>query len=29
MLFNDTSHYADEPRAAGDNLSRWWDASRE
>jgi probable phosphoglycerate mutase len=27
MLFNDTSHYADEPRAAGANLSRWWDAA--
>jgi probable phosphoglycerate mutase len=25
MLFNDTSHYADHPRAAGQNLSRWWD----
>jgi broad specificity phosphatase PhoE len=31
MLFNDTSHYADEPRQAGRNLSRWWDgaASRQ
>jgi len=27
MLFNDTSHYADSPRAADRNLSRWWDAS--
>jgi probable phosphoglycerate mutase len=26
MLFNDTSHYADDPRTAGRNLSRWWDA---
>ncbi len=26
MLFNDTSHYAHDPRAAGRNLSRWWDA---
>jgi probable phosphoglycerate mutase len=25
MLFNDTSHYRDEPRAAEANLSRWWD----
>ena len=28
MLFNDTSHYADEPRVAGENLSAWWDAAR-
>jgi len=28
MLFNDTSHYAAETRAAGTNLSRWWDAPR-
>lgn len=27
MLFNDVSHYANEPRAATDNLSKWWDAS--
>jgi broad specificity phosphatase PhoE len=27
MLFNDTSHYAEQPRAAGRNLSRWWDGS--
>jgi len=27
MLFNDTSHYADHPRAAGQNLSAWWDGS--
>jgi broad specificity phosphatase PhoE len=26
MLFNDVSHYADEPRAATGNLSKWWDA---
>src|SRR5215217_2021346 len=26
MLFNDVSHYADEPRAAASNLSKWWDA---
>ena len=26
MLFNDTSHYADEPRQTGASLSRWWDA---
>ena len=25
MLFNDTSHYRDEPRTAEANLSRWWD----
>jgi broad specificity phosphatase PhoE len=24
MLFNDTSHYADRPRAAGEGLSGWW-----
>jgi broad specificity phosphatase PhoE len=27
MLFNDTSHYAQDPRAAGRNLSRWWDGA--
>ena len=26
MTFNDVSHYADHPRRAGENLSRWWDA---
>jgi broad specificity phosphatase PhoE len=26
MLFNDTSHYHDEPRSTGASLSRWWDA---
>lgn len=25
MLFNDVSHYTDHPRAAGQNLSKWWD----
>jgi probable phosphoglycerate mutase len=25
MLFNDTSHYADRPRPAGNTLSKWWD----
>jgi broad specificity phosphatase PhoE len=27
MLFNDVSHYTDHPRAAGRNLSRWWDTT--
>jgi broad specificity phosphatase PhoE len=27
MLFNDTSHYADRPRTAERNLSKWWDQS--
>jgi broad specificity phosphatase PhoE len=27
MLFNDTSHYAEQPREAQANLSRWWDAA--
>jgi broad specificity phosphatase PhoE len=27
MTFNDVSHYADHPRPAGQNLSRWWDTS--
>jgi broad specificity phosphatase PhoE len=27
MLFNDTSHYAQRPRVAGRNLSRWWDGT--
>lgn len=26
MLFNDTSHYTTHPRAALQNLSRWWDS---
>jgi probable phosphoglycerate mutase len=25
MLFNDVSHYQDEPRRAEGNLSKWWD----
>jgi len=25
MLYNDTSHYADKPREAGAQLSKWWD----
>jgi broad specificity phosphatase PhoE len=25
MLFNDVSHYRDEPRQPGAHLSRWWD----
>jgi broad specificity phosphatase PhoE len=25
MLFNDTSHYADRPRASHSSLSKWWD----
>jgi probable phosphoglycerate mutase len=28
MLFNDVSHYADHPRAADQNLSKWWDRAR-
>ena len=27
MLFNDTSHYAEHPRAAEQNLSSWWDGA--
>ena len=27
MLFNDTSHYTQQPRTAGRGLSRWWDVS--
>lgn len=26
MLFNDISHYQDEPRRAEGNLSKWWDS---
>jgi broad specificity phosphatase PhoE len=26
MLFNDVSHYQDQPRRAEGNLSKWWDA---
>jgi broad specificity phosphatase PhoE len=29
MLFNDISHYADQPRTPKTNLSKWWDASGE
>ena len=25
MLFNDVSHYQDQPRRARANLSKWWD----
>ena len=25
MLFNDTSHYSDQPRLPETNLSKWWD----
>jgi len=25
MLFNDVSHYQDQPRRAEGNLSKWWD----
>ncbi|HEY8548952.1 MAG TPA: histidine phosphatase family protein [Vicinamibacterales bacterium] len=25
MLFNDTSHYTDQPRRASQQLSKWWD----
>ena len=28
MLFNDVSHYADHPRPAAQNLSKWWDPDR-
>jgi broad specificity phosphatase PhoE len=27
MLYNDTSHYAQEARRAGGQLSKWWDAT--
>jgi probable phosphoglycerate mutase len=27
MLFNDTSHYADQPRPADQDLSKWWDSA--
>jgi broad specificity phosphatase PhoE len=27
MLFNDVSHYQDQPRRAEGNLSKWWDPS--
>jgi broad specificity phosphatase PhoE len=28
MLYNDTSHYANQTRAAGESLSRWWDKGK-
>jgi hypothetical protein len=28
MLFNDVSHYADQPRRPEGNLSSWWDRDR-
>jgi probable phosphoglycerate mutase len=28
MLFNDVSHYQDQPREPGANLSKWWDSAR-
>ncbi len=28
MLFNDVSHYQDQPRRAQGTLSKWWDAAR-
>ena len=28
MLFNDTSHYTDQPTRARHQLSKWWDESR-
>ncbi len=27
MLFNDVSHYQNQPRSAAENLSKWWDHS--
>ena len=27
MLFNDTSHYTDRPRASTQSLSKWWDGA--
>lgn len=27
MLFNDVSHYADQPQRSSGHLSKWWDAS--
>ena len=29
MLFNDVSHYQDQPRRAAGNLSKWWDPDAE
>jgi len=28
MLFNDVSHYTDQPKRAGSHLSKWWDAEQ-
>ena len=28
MLFNDVSHYQDQPRRSEGNLSKWWDSAR-
>lgn len=28
MLFNDVSHYIDQPQRAGGHLSKWWDANQ-
>jgi len=28
MLFNDTSHYTDQPTRSRQQLSKWWDESR-
>jgi probable phosphoglycerate mutase len=28
MLFNDVSHYQDQPRRPRGNLSKWWDEGR-
>jgi broad specificity phosphatase PhoE len=28
MLFNDVSHYIDQPKRSGSHLSKWWDAEQ-
>jgi hypothetical protein len=28
MLFNDVSHYIDQPQRSGEHLSKWWDAEK-
>jgi broad specificity phosphatase PhoE len=28
MLFNDVSHYTDQPKRSGSHLSKWWDAEQ-
>jgi len=28
MLFNDVSHYTDQPKRAGSHLSKWWEAEQ-